>query len=222
VSRTPRAVAFDLDGLLIDSEPVFLVAARQVLARRGLEFDAAFMASLMGLPGRDALPRFRERFRLPDAVETIATEYRAAFYEAAAGRLIPLRPGARELVERLRAAGTRLAIATSSQRAYVDRVFRPHGFIDRFDFVLTCDDVDCGKPSPDIFLLAAEVLAVPPAELVVFEDSPNGVRAAKAAGACCVAVPQSHTPDEAVSMADLVVRSLVDPAVRVFLGEPAP
>jgi len=212
------AVAFDLDGLLIDSEPVFREAARRVLAARGQVLDESFLQTMMGLPGRDALPRFCERFGLSDSVTAVAAEYRAAFFASLDGAVIPLRPGARELVGRLRAAGTRIVMATSSQRAYVDQVVGPHQFLDQFESILTCDDVANGKPSPDIFLLAAEVLHVTPEELVVFEDSPNGVRAAKAAGARCIAVPQDHTPVGAVAVADLVVRSLRDTAVDQFLG----
>jgi HAD superfamily hydrolase (TIGR01509 family) len=216
--RTVPAVAFDLDGLLIDSEPVFRDAARRVLAARGRQLDESFLQTMMGLPGRDALPRFCERFGLSESVADVAVEYRAAFFASLGGGVIPLRPGARPLVERLRAAGSRVVIATSSQRAYVEQVVGPHQILDQFESILTCDDVANGKPAPDIFLLAAEVLDVSPAELVVFEDSPNGVRAAIAAGARCVAVPQEHTPADAVAAADLVVRSLTDPAVNRFLG----
>lgn len=212
------AVAFDLDGLLIDSEPVFREAARRVLAARGQRLDESFLQTMMGLPGRDALPRFCERFGLSDSVADVASEYRAAFFAALAGSIIPLRPGARALVGRLRAAGSRPVIATSSQRAYVEQIVGPHQFLQEFAHVLTCDDVANGKPSPDIYLLAAEVLGVAPAELIVLEDSPNGVQAAKAAGARCIAVPQDHTPLAAVAAADLIVRSLDDAAVDPFMG----
>jgi HAD superfamily hydrolase (TIGR01509 family) len=216
----PRAVVFDLDGLLIDTEGVFAEAARRVLARRGATPDPAFFATMMGTPGRDALPRFRDRYGIVDSLESLAAEYKAAFVTVLAGTRPPLMAGALSLFERLEQGGLPKAIATSSSREYVDNIFAPHGLLDRFTFVLTCDDVTHGKPHPEVYALAAKRLGLPPAAVVVLEDSINGMRAAKAAGCRCVVVPHDQTPRMELTSADFVARSLDDPALWELLRIP--
>jgi HAD superfamily hydrolase (TIGR01509 family) len=204
----PRAVVFDLDGLLIDSEWAFAEAARRILARRGQTLDLGFFATMMGTPGRDALPRFRDQYQISGSLEALADEYKLAFWEALAGTHPPLMPGAGDLLDRLESHGIPKAIATSSSREYVDHVFAPHGLLDRFAFVLTCDDVTHGKPNPEVYRLAAECHGLPPAAVLVLEDSVNGLRAANAAGCPCVVVPHEQTPRDELAPADLVVPSL--------------
>ncbi len=213
-----RAVVFDLDGLLIDTECVFTEAARRLLARRGLELEDAFMASIMGVPGRDALPRFRDRYRLADTLEALADEYKGDFFAVLRGGHAPLMPGALDLLDRLDARRLPKAIATSSSREYVDTVFGPHGLLDRFAFVLTCEDVTHGKPDPEIYRRAAERLGLPPAGVLVLEDSVNGLRSAKGAGCRCAVVPHAQTPRTELALADAVVPSLAAPELWQLLG----
>jgi HAD superfamily hydrolase (TIGR01509 family) len=214
----PRAVVFDLDGLLIDTEGVFAEAARRVLARRGATLDPAFFATMMGTPGRDALPRFRDRYGIAEPLDSLAAEYKAAFAAVLAGAHPPLMPGAIRLFERLEQAGLPKAIATSSTRDYVDSVFAPHGLLDRFAFVLTSDDVIHGKPHPEVYALAANRLGLPPASVIVLEDSVNGLRAAKAAGCRCVVVPHEQTTQGELATADFVASGLDDPALWELLA----
>lgn len=210
-----RAVVCDLDGTLIDTEGVFAEAARRLLAERGKDLDRGFMAAIQGTPGRDALPRFRDRFGLTDSIEILAADYKRHFISALNGQPAPLMPGTIELLDALEKHNLPRAIATSSRREYVDAVFAPHGILDRFAFVLTCDDVTHGKPHPEMFLLAAERFGVPAAQMAVLEDSAAGYRAARAAGAYCVVVPHAHTPMDQVADADLIVDRLNDAR---FLG----
>jgi len=213
-----RAVVFDLDGLLIDTEWVFADAASLLLQRRGVEYDAAFMMSILGTPGRVALPAFRDRFKLPITVEALAEEYKRAFFEVLRSDHAPLMPGAVALLDRLERAGIPKAIATSSSSEYVTTVFGPHGLTERFAAVLTCDDVTHGKPHPEVYELAAAQLGVTPSAVVVLEDSAIGLRAAKAAGARCVVVPHAHTPRQDLAAADAIVASLAAPELWALLG----
>lgn len=205
-----RGVAFDLDGLLLDSEPVFQQAARKLLAKRGVAFDETFLPRIMGMPGRDSLPLFKSHFELTDSVEDIGADYKNYFMESMNGQLIPLRPGARSMIDCFHGAQIPFVLATSSRRVFVDSVFGPHGMIERFRHILTADDVINGKPHPEMYQLAASKLGICVSELLVFEDSATGVQAAKAAGCVCVAVPQAHTPRDRVAIADLIVESLED------------
>jgi HAD superfamily hydrolase (TIGR01509 family) len=213
-----RAVVFDLDGLLIDTEWAFAEAARRVLARRGKNLDPDFFATMMGTPARDALPRFRERYAIEDSLEVLADQYREAFSAVFDGRFPPLMPGATELIARLEQNGIPKAIATSSSRRYVDGVFGPHGLMHRFEFILTCDDVTHGKPHPEVYILAAERLRLAPGNVVVLEDSVNGTKAAKAARCKCAVVPHDHTPRTELAIADLVTPRLDDAAIWELLN----
>jgi HAD superfamily hydrolase (TIGR01509 family) len=213
-----RAIAFDLDGLLIDTEPVFAEAVRRFLDRRGLEFDHEVMHVMMGSPAAQSLPRFREHFRLAEPVEQIGMECKALFLEILGDRSGPLMPGVNEMLAEIRRREMPACIATSSGPEFVRRVFGPHGLLDRFQFVLTCDDVKRGKPHPEVYQLAASRFGVEPREMLVFEDSPNGLRAARAAGARCVVVPHEATPRHLIEGADLVAESLFATEVRQALG----
>ena len=135
-----------------------------------------------------------------------------------AGNHPPLMPGAMPLIERLEGHGVPKAIATSSTREYVHAVFGPHGLLDRFAFVLTCDDVTHGKPHPEVYARAADRLGLPPAVVVVLEDSVNGLRAAKAAGCQCAVVPHEGTPRQELASADLIAPSLAASELWAMLG----
>jgi HAD superfamily hydrolase (TIGR01509 family) len=218
IDRPIRAVVFDLDGTLIDSERVFVEAARRLLALRGKVVEVEFLATMQGTPGRDALPRFRDRYELTESIEEITVEYRKHFYDALDGALPGLMPGAREFLERLEANGIPKAIATSSRLHYVEKVFVPLGLMAHFDFVLTADDVTHGKPDPEIYRKAAERSGMPTSDVLVIEDSIAGLRSAIAAGLPCVVVPHEATPRGQLIGARAVVSSLSDSKLWDCLG----
>ena len=175
------------------------------------------MASIQGTPGRDALPRFRERYALVETLEVLTAEYKRHFYEALAGEWPPLMAGAHNLLDRLEVHRIRKAIATSSRLEYVKTVFGPHGLMDRFEFVLTADDITHGKPHPEIYEKAVARFGLPAAEVVVIEDSVAGLRSANAAGVRCIVVPHAHTPMELIDGAYAIVPSLDDPKMWAIL-----
>lgn len=213
-----RAVVFDLDGLMIDSEPIFYEAACRLLAGRGCTPIPAVIRSMMGMPGRPALALLREGHGLSATVEELATETSQLFYEILGQKPMPLLPGVLDLLDRLEKRGVPKAIATSSRLRYVRRILEPHGLLKRFAFVLTADDVTNGKPAPEIYEKAAAQLGHAAADMVVLEDSPNGLRAAKAAGARCIVVPHALVAREDLAGADAVVPSLDAPLVHELLG----
>ena len=222
-ARTPtprpiRSVVFDLDGLMIDSEPIFEESARRLLARRERALLPHVLQAMLGVPARDALKLFGEAHGLSETVEELRIESARLFAEVAGEAPVPLMPGVLELLERLERKSIPKAIATSSSARYVQRILPPHDVLQRFQFVLTCDDVRCGKPAPEIYQKAAARFGHTPAEMLVLEDSPNGLRAAKAAGAICVVVPHALVPLDALAGADAILPSLLAPELLEMLG----
>ncbi|MBY0524799.1 MAG: HAD family phosphatase [Gemmataceae bacterium] len=213
-----RCVAFDLDGLMLDTERIFEEAARLLLSRRGLNLNETVMRSVMGTTAKQALPVFHQGHDLTCTVEELGLEWRAAFMELLGDGPAPLLPGVVQLLDRLERRGLPRAIVTSSSAAYVQRVFAPHGLLDRFAFVLTAEDVKLGKPHPEVYEKAAARFGHAASDMLVLEDSVNGLRAAKGAGARCVVVPHALVPIEQLIGADLIVPSLEASDLSEALG----
>lgn len=214
-----RALIFDMDGLLVDSEPLAAKAMDAFLARYGLERREDVHRQLLGRRLPEAIAIVRESYGLEHALETLIEQYGEMRLAALRGAVRPL-AGAREIIAFARSAGLRIALATSGLRAHANVSLAETGLAGLFDAEATGDEVERGKPAPDLFLLAATRLGVSPAECVVFEDAPNGVIAAKAAGMRVAAVPGAgshghHFPEEP----DVVLGSLLEaPAWLATLG----
>ena len=185
--RTLQAVLFDMDGLLVDSEPLWFKVECAVMARLGGAWSEADQQALVGgsLPrtvsyllaraARQASPEDVGRW-LVDGMTSLLTS-----------RTLTMLPGARELLAEVRAAGIPHALVTSSERPIMDAVLHQLGV--GFDATVCADDVRCGKPDPEPYLQAASLLRANPGSCVALEDSPNGVAAAEAAGCRLIAVP---------------------------------
>lgn len=205
-----RAVIFDLDGLLVDSEPVQIAAWEDFLAEYGHSLDPALLGQMFGLRLLDSARLVRDRLGLPLTVEEVMERRDALFFAALPGRLHPM-PGARELVAALRARGVPLALATSGHRRYADVALAELGIEGAFDVEVTGEEVAAGKPAPDIYLAAAARLQLPPERCLALEDAPNGVAAAQAAGMHCLAVPNPMTAGlPGLDRADAVLTSLTE------------
>jgi HAD superfamily hydrolase (TIGR01509 family) len=215
-STAIRAVVFDLDGLMFNTEDLYDQTGSEVLRRRGCEFTSVLRQKMMGRPGRDALRIMIEMHGLDDTVEQLQKESEQIFRSLLDTDLAPM-PGLLDLLDRLEAVGRPKAIATSSRREIVDRMLAQFDFPPRFEFVLTSDDVTQGKPHPEVFLTAAERFGVAPAEMLVLEDSENGCRAAVAAGAVTVAVPSGHSRRHTFQGAALVAGNLSDSGIARLL-----
>jgi HAD superfamily hydrolase (TIGR01509 family) len=213
----PAAAVFDLDGLLFNTEELYQQVGSELLRRRGHEFGVELLNAMMGRPGRVALQMMIDYHGLRDTVETLAEES-AEIFPAILDQRLALMPGVAELLDALEKAGLPKAVATSSGRWFTTDVLGRFQLEPRFAFVLTAEDVVEGKPHPEIYLKAAARFAVKPAEMVVFEDSQNGCRAAVAAGAIAVAVPGGHSRMHDFSGATLVADTLADRRVYELLG----
>ena len=203
-----RAVVFDLDGLLLDTESLWHEAEIELFQRHGDEFTWDDKLAVIGT-SYDATARyFAQRLGRPSAAGAQLVDEMVDLMHERLQREVNGRPGALELVRRLRElpTGIGLAVASNSSRRLVDTALATAGISDAFDAVVTSDDVMHAKPAPDIYLEACRRLGVSPADAVALEDSATGIAAAKAAGMTCIAVPQYAETD--VSAADEVIDSL--------------
>lgn len=204
-----RAVVFDLDGLMFNTEELYDEVAEILLQRRGCRYSEELKRETMGLPDRVSMQIFIDRHGLDATVEQLQSEEESLFAELLPARLRPLH-GLEGLLAALESASIPKAIATSSGRWFTTTVLSQAGFQQRFQFVLTGEDVHEGKPAPEVYLTAARRLGVPPAALLVLEDSENGCRAGVAAGAHTVAVPGPHSRHHDFDGVAFVAESLAD------------
>jgi HAD superfamily hydrolase (TIGR01509 family) len=218
VSRA-AAVLFDMDGLLVDSEPLWTVAEIELASSLGGVWTDDLKASIVGTRLDVAVPKILDWYGAGHAPADVA-----AAMEYLLGRMVelfrerlPLMPGALELVDGVRALGVPTGLVSSSYRVLVDAALDSLGR-DRFDLTLAGDEVSHGKPSPEPYLRACAQLEVPPSHVVIVEDAMSGVISGESAGAVVVAVPWA-APIEAGPHRP-VVDSLtaIDPAWLVSLG----
>jgi pseudouridine 5'-phosphatase len=211
-----RAVVFDLDGIIANTEDLYEQAGETVLGRRGRTYDADLREQIMGRPVVDAIRIMIDCHSLPDQVEDLLCECGDVLKELIATSLAPM-PGVIELLNDLQAADMPVAVATSATPEYADNVLTRLNIKQRFRFILTAADINSGKPDPEIYLLAAKDLGIEPSHMMVLEDSANGCRAAVAAGAFTVAVPNRHTSKHNFAGARFVADTLNDPRIREAL-----
>jgi HAD superfamily hydrolase (TIGR01509 family) len=200
------AVLFDMDGLLIDSEPLWLESETAVMARLGADWTEQDQAQLLG-GSLDRTVRYLLGKATRSAPPGVVAEWLMSdIAERVRRHGVPVQPGARELLAAVKAARLPNALVTSSERDFMDAVLASTGM--RFDVLVCADDVTATKPDPEPYLLAAKLVSVHPGDCWVLEDSPNGVAAAEAAGCQVIAVP-SLVPI-APAPGRTMVRSLLD------------
>jgi pseudouridine 5'-phosphatase len=204
-------IIYDNDGLLLDTEPFYTKAHQIVAARYGKVFDWSVKSKMIGLCAEDSAKVLITSLQLPMSVPEYL-EARKHLLAELFPQAEPL-PGAVRLTMHLHKAGVPQAVATSSDRYNFDLKITKHKEWFRiFEHVITGDDPEIrrGKPHPDIFLLTAERMQAPPSRCLVFEDSPAGIDAARAAGMYAIAVPDPNMDDTAYGNAHKIIRNLND------------
>lgn len=213
-----RAVAFDMDGLLVNTEDLYTEVGNTLMERRGKVFSRELKNAMTGLPGPEAFAVMIEWQKLIETPEELAQESREIFAGLLPAKL-KLLVGVGEMLDQLDARALPRCVATSSTRTFAEKVLQIIGFTDRFDFVITAADVPNGKPHPDIYQAAAERMAVETREMMVLEDSHHGSRAGVRAGACTIAVPGSHSEDHDFEGVHFRANTLADPGItRILVG----
>jgi HAD superfamily hydrolase (TIGR01509 family) len=180
-------VLFDMDGLLIDSEPLWLDAETAIMARLGASWSEQDQAQLLGGSLERSVRYLLSKATRPAPPELIGEWLMSDIIERVRRDGVPVQPGARELLTAVRQAGLPHALVTSSERGFMDAVLASTGM--RFDVLVCAEDVTATKPDPEPYLLAAKLVDVDPGDCFALEDSPNGVASAEAAGCRVFAVP---------------------------------
>jgi HAD superfamily hydrolase (TIGR01509 family) len=202
------AIVFDLDGVLIDSEPVWDEARRAVVAETGGRWGESATREMMGMSAPEWSGYMGDELSVPLPPREIndrVVGHLLASYEKG----LPLLPGAADAVRRL-AAVWKLGLASSANRAVIDAVLAASGLAPCFAVTVSGEEVAHGKPAPDVYLAAAERLGVDPGRCAAVEDSSNGLRSAAAAGMAVIAVPNRTFPPStgSLGLAALTVDSL--------------
>ena len=204
-----EAIVFDMDGVLIDSEPVWERVRRRFVADRGGRWAADAQDRLMGMSTAEWSAYLASEFEITGLTPQRVAEQVIAAMAAEYSQHLPLLPGAVDAVRTL-AERWPLAVASSSPRSLIETVLATAGLESAFDAFVSSEEVPRGKPAPDVYLAAAERLSAAPAACAAVEDSSNGLRAAAAAGLTVIAIPRPEYPPaaDALACARLVLPSL--------------
>lgn len=214
--RDFKAAVFDMDGVILDSERAVIECWKQIAPQYGITDIETHCIAATGLNEEATRRIFKEQYGDELPYDEMRAARRALFMEKFDKGLVPVKEGARELLQYLKESGYKVALASSTSEGTVRRELGMAGLLDFFDFIIGGNNVTHSKPDPEIFLKAMAGLGVDPEESIVIEDSYNGVRAGHASGAFVVMVPDLLPPtDEILPLTDMVAESLTELLERI-------
>lgn len=206
-----EAIIFDMDGLLVDSERVWHIAEEAFIESFGHTYTEEAREAIIGMRMDEFMAKLKHIFNLEPSVDELSKLLESRILKLIQTE-VKAQPGAQEMIDYVRSSGIPHAIASSSSMNVINATLKSQGWDDLFELRCTAEDDPNGKPAPDVYLRTAKTLGVDPSKCLALEDSPNGARAAVAAGMTCFAVPdRSHsTPDAFDDITQHVFGSLHD------------
>jgi beta-phosphoglucomutase len=202
-----RTVIFDMDGVIVDTEPVHYHAYQQHFGALNIAVPDELYATFTGNSTRNVYQKLKEKFALEEEVEKLVDIKRALFNDAFDNKEdLFMLEGVEDLIKDLHVNGMQLVLASSSAKVTIDRIFKRFGLHQYFSHIVSGEDFPKSKPDPAIFTEAVRLSGMPKEECIVIEDSTNGIKAAKAAGIYCVGYDSAHSKLQDLSQADIVIR----------------
>jgi HAD superfamily hydrolase (TIGR01509 family) len=201
-----QTVIFDMDGVIVDTEPVHHYAYNQQFKQLGITISPELYASFTGNSTRNIFERLKSHFDLTQEVGELVQTKRQLFNEAFDNKEdLYMLDGVEDLIKELFANGMQLVLASSSAHVTIQRIFNRFNLHHYFSHIVSGEDFPKSKPHPAIFLKAAELAQTPVSQCIVIEDSTNGIMAAKAAGIYCIGYDSFHSKMQDYSLADQII-----------------
>lgn len=212
-----KAVIFDMDGVIVDSEPMHIAAEKQVLLKYGVKITTDELRTYTGTTAEFEFTDLVRKYKLDTTVEELFREKETILFKLLEEKTQPIE-GVIQLIKSLKNHGFKLGIASSGHRKLVDYFLQKLKIERFFDSVVCAEDISRSKPDPEIFLKSANALRVEPRECIVIEDSTLGVEAAKLAGTKCVGYRNPNSGNQNLSRADLVIDDFTELDIQELIS----
>ena len=201
-------IIFDMDGVLLDSEPMHQEIIYEVFQLEGISFDKAYIQTLTGMSAFPMWEKVKHDAQRSESVEELIKFHRDYFFKRLPEVKVPLVPHVKDVLEKFKNEGKHLSLASSSGRKLIDIFTQQTNIAHYFEVIMSGDDVQYSKPNPEIFLKVAQRYGLSATQFTVIEDSTNGVKAAKSAGMQCVGFQNPLSGGQDLSQADLLIHSM--------------
>ena len=205
---TNNYIIFDMDGVLLDSEPMHQEIIYETFQLEGIPFDKAYIQTLTGMSAFPMWEKVKRDAQRSESVEELIKFHRDYFFKRLPEVKVPLVPHVKDVLEKFKNEGKHLSLASSSGRKLIDIFTQQTNIAHYFEVIMSGDDVQYSKPNPEIFLKVAQWYGLPATQFTVIEDSTNGVKAAKSAGMQCVGFQNPLSGGQDLSQADLLIHSM--------------
>ena len=205
---TNSYIIFDMDGVLLDSEPMHQEIIYEVFQLKGIPFDKAYIETLTGMSAFPMWEKVKRDAQRSESVEELIKFHRDYLFKRLPEVKVPLVPHVKDVLEKFKNEGKHLSLASSSARKLIDIFTQQTNIAHYFEVIMSGDDVQYSKPNPEIFLKVAQWYGLPATQFTVIEDSTNGVKAAKSANMRCIGFDNPLSGGQDLSQADLLIHSM--------------